>query len=221
MDLTNFSVIIPARGGSKGIKNKNIVSLKSKPLIFYSIDAAQKVFPQENIFVSTDSLEISQIAKKLGANVPYLRPNEISQDSSSSIDLIEDFLIRYPKFEHVVLLQPTSPLRDSKHIQEALNLYVDNDAKSCISVKEFFYQPDYFFKRNNKKLLIGSTVLHQGRQSAEKRLCPNGAIYISTKENILRKKSFFTNDTYFYLMDKISSIDIDDEFDLEIASRFI
>lgn len=221
MDLNNFSVIIPARGGSKGIFKKNIVPLKGKPLIFYSIEAAKKVFPRENIFVSTDSSEISEISKMFGANVPYLRPNKISQDSSSSIDLIEDFLNRFPKYEHVVLLQPTSPLRNSEHIKEAINIYVNNNAKSCISVKESFYQPGYFFKKNGKKLLIRNTVSHVIRQTAENRLYPNGAIYISTKENILNKRSFFTEDTFFYKMDKISSLDIDDIDDLKIAESLL
>tara|TARA_B100001939_G_C16927591_1_gene612437 strand:+ start:655 stop:1326 length:672 start_codon:yes stop_codon:yes gene_type:complete len=221
MDLSKFAAVIPARGGSKGIHKKNIVITNGKPLIFYTIMAAQNVFPKENIFVSTDSDEISEISKKYGARVPYLRPKEISDDTSSSVDLIEDFFFRYPKYEHIVLLQPTSPLRKSNHIKAALNIYINNRAKCCISVKEDFYQPNYYFKKNEKKLLINETIPHDARQIAENRLYPNGAIYISTKNNILNRRSFFTDETFFYLMDKISSIDIDDKDDLKIAELLL
>lgn len=221
MDLSKFVAIIPARGGSKGIHKKNIVDIHGKPLISFTIEAARALFNKEQIFVSTDSTEIADISTKYGANVPFLRPQEISQDSSSSIDLIEDFLNRFPKYEHVVLLQPTSPLRNSEHIKEAINIYVNNNAKCCISVKEDFYQPSYFFKKNGKKLLIRNLVSHEIRQIAENRLYPNGAIYISTKENILNKRSFFTEDTFFYKMDKISSLDIDDIDDLKIVKSLL
>ena len=221
MDLSKFAAVIPARGGSKGIHKKNIVSVNGKPLIFYTISAAQEVFPKENIFVSTDSKEICEISQKYGAQVPYLRAKEISHDKSSSVDLVQDFLLRYPKYEHIVLLQPTSPLRKANHIKAALNIYINNNAKSCISVKEDFYQPNYFFKTNGKKLLINETISHELRQASENRLYPNGAIYISRKKNIFNKKSFFTEETFFYLMDKISSIDIDDIDDLKIAESLL
>ena len=105
MDLSKFVAIIPARGGSKGIDKKNIVDINGKPLISFTIEAAQALFNKEQIFVSTDSAEIGDISSKFGANVPFLRPQEISQDSSSSIDLIDDFINRYNQFEHIVLFR--------------------------------------------------------------------------------------------------------------------
>ena len=129
MDLSKFVAIIPARGGSKGIDKKNIVDINGKPLISFTIEAAQALFNKEQIFVSTDSAEIGDISSKFGANVPFLRPQEISQDSSSSIDLIDDFINRYNQFEHIVLLQPTSPLRTKKNLYEALELYIEQKSE--------------------------------------------------------------------------------------------
>ncbi len=221
MDLSKYAIIIPARGGSKGIEKKNIVEVKGKPLIFYTIKAAQKIAKKPNIFVSTDSKEIADISKKFGACVPYLRPSDISEDNSSSIDLILDFLNRFPDYQNIILLQPTSPLRTHLHISEAIKIYEEKKAEAVISVEEIDYFPQYFFKEKKGKLQIDETINHLRRQSSDKRYYPNGAIYISSKNNILKNKSFFTKNTYLYLMDSISSIDIDDMYDLELVRNII
>lgn len=221
MDLSRYALIIPARGGSKGIKKKNIVEVKGKPLIYYTIKAAQEIVESSNIFVSTDSKEIGDISKKYGASVPFLRPSNISEDNSSSIDLILDFLNRFPEYQNIILLQPTSPLRTSLHISEAINIYEEEKTEALISVKEIDYFPQYFFKGKKGKLEIDETLNHLRRQTSDKRYYPNGAIYISSKNNILENKSFFTKNTYLYLMDSISSIDIDDEYDLELVRKII
>lgn len=221
MDLSKFVAIIPARGGSKGIHKKNIVDIHGKPLISFTIEAAQELFNKEQIFVSTDSTEIADISTKFGANVPFLRPQEISQDSSSSIDLIDDFLKRYNQFEYIVLLQPTSPLRTKKHLYDALEMYHKEKSECLISVKEVSYTSEYLMKANGKKIKLDNTLNHIRRQEAEKRYYPNGAIYIASKNHILTHKSFFTNNTHYYLMDPISSIDIDNEYDLEVVRKIL
>lgn len=221
MNLSKFAVIIPAREGSKGINKKNIVDIHGKPLISFTIEAAKALFKNEQVFVSTDSTEIADISLEFGANVPFLRPPEISKDTSSSIDLLEDFITRYSKFEHIVLLQPTSPLRTKKHLYDALEMYHKEKSECLISVKEVSYTPEYLMKANGNKIILDSTLKHTRRQETEKRFYPNGAIYISSKEKILKYKSFFTKDTHFYLMDPISSIDIDNEYDLEIVRKML
>ena len=130
--------IIPARSGSKGLKNKNIKLLNKKPLIAYTIEAAQKSNMFDEIFVSTDSIEYSMIAKEWGANVPFLRSPELSTDVSSSWDVVKDTIINYRKmgkeFDTVALLQPTSPLRKAEDIINGYEqMYVKN-ANAIIAV---------------------------------------------------------------------------------------
>ena len=150
-----------------------------------------------------------------------MRPQEISQDSSSSIDLIDDFINRYNQFEHIVLLQPTSPLRTKKNLYEALELYIEQKSECLISVKEVNYTLEYLMQANGKKIKLDNTLKHIRRQEAEKRYYPNGAIYIASKIIFLTHKSFFTNNTHYYLMDPISSIDIDNEYDLEVVRKIL
>ena len=221
MGFNKYALLIPARGGSKGIKKKNLVEVKGKPLIYYTIKAAQEIVESSNIFVSTDSKEIGDISKKYGASVPFLRPTNISDDNSSSIDLILDFLNRFPEYQNIILLQPTSPLRTSIHISEAINIFEEEKTEALISVKEIDYFPQYFFKGKRGKLKIDETLNHLRRQTSDKRYYPNGAIYIASKNHILTHKSFFTNSTHYYLMDPISSIDIDNEYDLEVVRKIL
>lgn len=221
MKYDKYLVIIPARGGSKGIPKKNIQDLGGLPLIAHTIEAAKKIFNPKNIIVSTDSNKIAAIAKQFGATVPYLRPKEISQDNSSSIDLINDLLEKFSDFENLVLLQPTSPLRQSHHIVEAIDVFEDTLSNSLISVKEINFNPNYFFRHNNSYLSIDKTIKHSSRQDSEKRVYPNGAIYITSKKSLLKHQSFFSKKTAFYVMDKISSIDIDDLDDLKLANCLI
>ena len=116
-----FKVLIPARGGSKGLKNKNIRILNSKPLIQYTIEEAKNIFDAKDIFVSTDSDEIREVAENSGILVPKLRPKSLSDDSTPMKDVILHFLENANKLDYLVLLQPTSPCRKSKHILEAIN----------------------------------------------------------------------------------------------------
>ena len=211
-------VIIPARGGSKGIPGKNIKPLNGKPLIQYTIEAAREVFPDKNIIVSTDSNEIKKVVEETGLTVPFLRPAELSTDTSSSYDVLIH-ATEYAKsqgidFDTVVLLQPTSPLRNSKHISEALSIYND-EFDMVVSVKESEENPYYsLFEEDEKGLLRKSKSSDYTRRQD----CPpvysyNGAIYIINYESLKKQPLHKFTKISKYLMPEINSLDLDTELD--------
>lgn len=215
--------IIPARGGSKGIIDKNIKPLDGKPLIYYSIYEAIESNVIDEVIVNTDSEKIASVSKKYGAKIPFIRPNELATDEASTIDVIEHTLNFYEKkninFEYFILLQPTSPLRTKEDITNSFEILKQKKAKSIISVCEAEHSPllmnkldddlkmkDFLTKENNKR-----------RQDLEKYYRINGAIYISEVDNFLKTKSFYGKDSYAYIMPVNRSIDIDNEIDFKLA----
>jgi CMP-N,N'-diacetyllegionaminic acid synthase len=217
--------LIPARGGSKGIPNKNIIHLLSKPLIGYTIEECLKTCElyDSEICVSTDSNEIKKVAESFGIKVPFLRPNNLSTDTASSEEVILHAINWYKKngkyFDFVVLLQPTSPLRKHIHIVEAINLYLENQLNSIdmmVSVKISKANP-YFnlFEENDQgtlSKLINSTYTR--RQDCPKTFEYNGAIYIININSLKEKGILNFNKIKKYEMDNISSLDIDEYSDL-------
>ncbi|HRZ75270.1 MAG TPA: acylneuraminate cytidylyltransferase family protein, partial [Flavobacterium sp.] len=139
-------VVIPARGGSKGIPGKNIKLLGGIPLIQYTLEAAKALFPKEIICVSTDDLEIKKCVEKLGFKVPFLRPSELATDSSGTYEVLLHAIEFYENNGYypdtLILLQPTSPFRNSKHIEQAINLYT-SEIDMVVSVKETKANPYY------------------------------------------------------------------------------
>ena len=218
-------VLIPARGGSKGIPHKNIIQLGNKPLIQYTVEEARKIFPDENICVSTDDLEIKSIVENLGLPVPFLRPAELATDTCGTKEVILHAIKYYQdnnyNFDTFILLQATSPYRTAIHIQQAMDLFKeDPECDLLISVQETKANP-YFtlFEEDN------SGYLHKSKPEGNivrRQDCPkvyeiNGAIYIYKKDVVCLNDNWDKLRIRKYLMDKISSIDIDDEFDLLIA----
>lgn len=217
-------VIIPARGGSKGLPGKNIKPLNGKPLIAYTIEAALASVYVTDVLVSTDSLEIAEIAKKHGAWVPELRPAELSGDTAKSIDVIIYTLNllreKFNKnFEEVIVLQPTSPLRRVEHLDESVALYRDKNAESVISYTETDH-PIFWCKyidEDLKFLDVFSDIDLVNRQEYKKTYTPNGAIYIVKTSLLKEKRLFYSEKSYAYVMEKKSSIDIDSEIDFKLA----
>ncbi|WP_216773282.1 cytidylyltransferase domain-containing protein [Metabacillus halosaccharovorans] len=223
--MVDVLVIIPARGGSKRLPRKNILPLINKPLIEYTINAAKNSKVVNRLMVSTDDEEIAKYATSAGAEVPALRPSHLAKDDSTSVDVCLHTLAEYQKNEGyepdiIVLLQPTSPLRTEKHIDEALEILETNNADSVISVCPVEYSPNtlinikqdgsitpYFSKSIIKKL------------QEEKFVCRlNGAIYAVKTEFLKKNKSFYSKNTFPYVMSPTSSIDIDTELDFQFAS---
>lgn len=219
-----FLAIIPARGGSKGIKNKNIVNLKGKPLISYTIEEAKKSGIFDKIIVSTDSPEIAEISKKYGAEVPFLRPENLSTDTASTIDVIlhalNYFIDNDEYYDYFVLLQPTSPLRKAEDILNSVDLLFEKDADSVVSVCEVEHSP--LFSNTLPQDLSLSNFIRKDlrdkrRQDLPKYYRINGAIYISRVETFLKTKDFYEGKSYAYIMPIERSIDIDSIVDLKMA----
>ena len=220
--------IIPARSGSKCLKNKNIKLLNGKPLLAYSIEAALKSKCFDTVFVSTDSKKYADIAREYGAEVLFLRSEKNSTDKSSAWDVIRETLIVYKEFgkefDTFMYLQPTSPLRQAKDIKNAYKLFKHLNANSIVSVCECDASPLYCYKLPTNKLL--SKVLNiknenKRRQEAGNYYTMNGAIYLANVKNFLKTNDIYSNKCYAYVMDKKNSIDIDDELDFKYVESII
>lgn len=212
--------IIPARSGSKGLPNKNILMLGNKPLIAYTIEAALKSKEFERVIVSTDSLEYKCIAKKFGAEV-FIRSEELSNDKASSFVVIEDVLNKIEtSVDYFVLLQVTSPFRNENHIKESIEIF-----ENGISEYDFLVSMQKSDKSSSLiKPIYDSGTLEEynidysnySRQKYDE-YHPNGAIFIGKVKEYLEQKHFFGKRAKAYFMNKEDSIDIDDSLDFEIA----
>ena len=212
--------IIPARSGSKGLPNKNILILGNKPLIAYTIEAALKSNKFERVIVSTDSLEYKYIAEKFGAEV-FMRSEELSNDKASSFVVIEDVLNKIETtIDYFVLLQITSPFRNENHIKESIKLFEDG-----INEYDFLVSMQKSDKSSSLiKPIYDSGTLEEynidysnySRQKYDE-YHPNGAIFIGKVKEYLEQKHFFGKRSKAYFMNKEDSIDIDDSLDFEIA----
>lgn len=222
-----FLAIIPARGGSKGIPRKNITIINGKPLIQYTIDEAKNSKYLDRIIVSTDDKEIAEVAEKCGAEVPFLRPKELATDNAKTIDAlihaVKELEKRGSKYDYVVLLQPTQPLRRSWHIDEAIRKIVETNEESLVSVSEVKEHPILMRTIGEdgkvKNLMeISSTVRRQDFPAFYK---VNGAIYINKINKNFTKNTSLNDNKLAYLMDKKYDLDIDEPIDLEFFKLFI
>jgi N-acylneuraminate cytidylyltransferase len=219
-------VVIPARGGSKGVPRKNIKELNGKPLIYYTIEAAREVFDDKHIVVSTDDNEIKEVVERTGLKVPFIRPANLATDEASTQDVLMH-AIKFSKMNNyypdtLILLQPTSPFRTAKHIKEALKLYHD-ELDIVVSVKETKSNPYYvlFEEDENGFLKKSKEGDFTRRQDVPKVWEYNGAIYIINIASLQKKTiNRFSRITKF-VMDEVSSIDIDSMVDWIIAEKTI
>jgi len=221
--------IIPARGGSKRLPRKNVLPLAGKPLIVWSIEAALASNYIDKIIVSTDDAEIADISRTAGASVPFMRPSELASDTASSADVVMhalDYLeSQEDYYDYIVLLQPTSPLRTSADIDAALELCIEKNANSIISVCETDHSPLWENTLPPDHSMVG--FINENISKLRSQDLPtyyriNGAIYICKTENLLKKRTFFINKNIFaYVMSKLNSVDIDDKIDFIIAETLI
>lgn len=207
--------IIPARGGSKGLPGKNIKLLNEKPLIAYTIEAAIKSKKVDRVIVSTDCDKIAKIALQYGAEIPFIRPDFLATDTASSIDVFKYTCDRLEKQENIsiknfIVLQPTSPLRTSKHIDEAITLFKDKKAESVISFCKEVH-PIFWHKFINDEGQFEDVFMVddvKNRQDTRATYYPNGAIYVFDK-SILETGQYYTKKSYAYIMEREVSVDID------------
>lgn len=221
--------IIPARKGSKGLKNKNIKILGGLPLIAWSIRTAKKCKFIDEIIVSTDSLKISKIAKKYGAKVPFLRPKKFATDKSSSFSVLKHAIDFYKKkntfFEYVLLLEPTSPFRSYHDINNCIRKVIKNKIESIVSVTKVIDQhPTFLHYINKKNILIPYLNNLQNRHSRRQDIKPlfylEGSIYISKISTLFKYKSFYHKKTQAFEIGKWKSLEIDDMDDFNLAEYY-
>ncbi len=218
--------IIPARSGSKGIHLKNIKKLNGKPLIQYTIDAAKKCKMINRIVVSTDSKKIANISKKLGVEVPFLRPKKISGDVSSMEEVVThtiNFLKSEPyNPDIIIILQPTSPFRSYKEVDKVIRIFSKSRATSLVEVKKTENHPYKSFKKKNRFLLPLKTNFQKfhARQTLPDIFYPTGSVYILWTKTLEKFNSIYGNKILSYEQ-KDDVIDIDTQFDFFVAEMMI
>ncbi|MDU6115967.1 MAG: acylneuraminate cytidylyltransferase family protein [Paeniclostridium sordellii] len=227
MNNKKILAIVPARAGSKGIKDKNITDLNGKPLIAYSIEAGLKSKYINKVVVTTDGEEIAKVAKEYGADVPFLRPKHLATDTSKSIDAvthcIEQLKNQGHEYDYIVLLQPTQPLRQAWHIDEAIELIIAKDEDALVSVSKVKDHPILMRTIDESghavNLLEGSST--KRRQDFPDFYKVNGAIYINKINDNLNNDTSLNDNKLVYIMDEKYDVDIDEMLDLQIARLII
>ena len=213
--------IIPARSGSKGLKDKNIIDLCGKPLIAYSIEAALNTKLFDKVIVSTDSDTYAEISRRYGAEV-FMRGENLSNDNATTYMVIEDILMNklQESYDYFVLLQPTSPLRNAEHIKEAIEKFEKkyDQFDFLVSVKEAEHAKVLVNPIDeDESLKYFDTDFSNYRRQGYKDYSPNGAIFIAKPECYLHQKHFFGSKSLSYIMTAEDSIDIDGPLDLALA----
>ncbi len=224
--LKRILAIIPARGGSKGIKNKNIVDLAGRPLIAYSIEASLRSRYIDSTVVSTDSIEIGNIAKTYGALVPFMRPSILALDEAKIIDVVLHAInmieAEGEKFDALVLLQPTQPLRTASDIDKAIEIFFEKGERSLVSISLVEDHPLLIRTVDSGGILRNmlnesSTCRRQDMKSYYK---VNGCIYINSI-NELSKETSFNDNQIAFIMEPEHSVDIDEMKDIYLAEFYL
>lgn len=214
--------IIPARGGSKGLPRKNIKVLAGKPLVAYTIENALKNKYLDKVIVSTDDKEIAEISRKYGAEVPFLRPKKYARDFSPASDLIRHAIRWFEKkgeyFDIIVYLEPTSPLRKEKDIDDAIELFIKNidKADSLVSVGEVHLESPYIMKKIKAGYVKPFIEIYKKigqRQLLPKVYFPYGVIYLSKTKALEKYKTFYLKRTIPYFIERWQNYEIDDLYD--------
>ena len=217
--------VIPARGGSKGIPNKNVVPLLDKPLINWTIEAAQCSQYIDRLILSSDDPHICEVAESAGCEVPFIRCQKLANDDAKTIDVILDALDRVTGFDLVVVLQPTSPLRLSSDIDACLELLIERGAYSAVSVAPAQEHPYLIYSMDADARLNSFIKLAEGislrRQDLPAAYSLNGAVYAAEIGWLRTSRSFIVGKPAGYVMPKMRSVDIDDQEDLEMASEYL
>lgn len=219
--------IIPARGGSKRLPGKNIKLLADKPMIAWTIEAALKSNVFDHVFVSTDDQKIADVSKKYGAEVPFLRPAELALDHTSTNDVVTHLVQWFEQKNNqqvttVTILQPTSPLRNSQHIKDAMQLMMSKASKAVISVCELEYPIQFCNKLGSNHSMDGFVKPQNIKrtQDLEPYYRLNGAIYIFDRKYVGRLNELYSTGTHAFIMPTKFSIDIDIEEDFSLAEFY-
>jgi len=210
--------IIPARGGSKGVQRKNIREVAGKPLIAWTIEEANKSKYIDRLILSSEDDEIITIAKQWGCEVPFVRPQELAEDETPGIEpVIHAIKTLRDKYDYVVLLQVTSPLRSVEDIDGCLELMIKQGAISCVSVTEPEKSPYWMYKMSKSSHRLDPLIPQDRdiscRQDLPKVYALNGAVYVNRCDYLINTKKMINDETIGYMMPKERSVDIDTEAD--------
>lgn len=222
--------VITARGGSKGIPKKNVKMLFGKPLIAYSIQAAQKSKTLNKVIVSTDDKTIANVSKQYGADVPFLRPKYLASDTATSLSVLQH-AVRYLeekeqfRADMIVCLQPTSPLRSAHDIDQAVTLCSSSGADSVVSLCQVDYHP-YWMKRVVAGRVYPLIEMEDENKYPRRQDLPpvyqlNGAICVTRRKTLLEEERVLGKNTLAYIMPPERSIDIDTTIDLKLAELIL
>jgi len=221
-----FLAVIPARGGSKRLPGKNVLELAGKPLIAWTIEAAKNSRYIDDIVVTTDDYEIARIAKMYGASVPFMRPDELSTDEAKTIDVVAHVIQYYSnnntEFDYIILLQPTSPLREAYHIDKAIERILEKKFDSLVSVCEAEHSPlwsNVIPENGDMSHFLSEKLKDTRGQDLPTYYRLNGAIYICICDKLLEEHTFFLSSSVCsFEMSTRSSVDIDDKLGFDFAN---
>lgn len=231
IDNHRVIAIVPARGGSKGLPGKNIKPFCGKPLIGWSIEAGRASRYIDEIMVTTDSEEVARVAREFGARVPFMRPAALAADTSTSIDVVKHALDFYTdelgqRFDLIVLLEPTSPLRTAEDVDGALRMLLDRpDAKAVVGVAKTESQnPAFLVKRDDSDFLVGYEdpgMKPLRRQEIKDVFYLEGSVYVSWIDALRAENSFYHRRTLGYEFPKWKALEIDDVYDFVMAEAIM
>lgn len=224
MNGKTILAIVPARGGSKRLPRKNVLELAGKPLIAWTIEAGRKSIYVDKVIVSSDDDEILEISRRYGVE-SIKRPPDLASDTATTFDALKHTIENTEKFDYVVLLQPTSPPRNEKNIDEAIELLFKREADAVISVCEMEHSPlwsNTLPEDGEMSGFLREEVLNKRSQDLPPYYRLNGAVYICKTDTLLNEKTFFVKEKIFaYVMKKENSVDIDDLYDFHLASAML
>lgn len=226
--MSKTLALVPARAGSKRVADKNIKPLLGKPLIQWTLEAALQAEGIDDVVVSTDSEAIAHIARQCGAQVPFMRPEALALDTTTTQAVIEHAIetlaAQGQDYDRIVLLQPTSPLRTREHIEQALQLFEQKQANSVISVSPATHPPQWINQLgpDGEMDAFIAALQQTGHQFRPQYYQLNGAIYIAHRASLLAQHTFFMSErVYGYVMPQAAGIDIDTEIDWYVAEALM
>jgi CMP-N,N'-diacetyllegionaminic acid synthase len=217
--------IITARGGSKGVLRKNLREIAGKPLIAWTIETAKKSRYIDRLILSSEDREIISVARSWSCEVPFVRPAELARDESPGLDAVLHALNAIPeRYDYVILLQPTSPLRLAQDIDDCLETCLAHHAPACVTVTEVDQSPFWMYRLDASRLLvplIGQKSLPVRRQDHPRVYILNGAVYVAQTTWLQQQRTFLTPATVAHIMPRERSLDVDTELDLKICESLM
>ncbi|MCP5437384.1 MAG: acylneuraminate cytidylyltransferase family protein [Chromatiaceae bacterium] len=224
IDGLRVLAVVPARGGSKGLPRKNVLDLAGRPLITWTLAAARDSQYVDRCVVSTDDVEIAEVSRAHGGDVPFMRPAELAHDSADTFGAIRHAIEQLPGFDIVLILQPTSPLRTDADIDGTLVQMQAHAAPACVSVMEPAKSPYWCYRVNDDNRLVpllDPAYSRMRRQDLPQTFALNGAVYAARVDWLLQHQNCLSEQTVAYAMPAERSVDIDTAFDLRLAELYL